>query len=161
MHDHIEWAKHLIEYVLGHVLFDIWIYVNLAFKSLNGLLIDPHLIQKVIVLLSEYCWWYEYITFLWMGCWLIPINSKVIVCTFWILTLNMMIRMYLIMLEYLLVLIVDVWTSKIVNLFNLFVEAMNDLMITIVENMNILNRIILLVMETLIVFYWNYMEWAN
>ena len=106
-------------------------------------------------------WWYEYITFLWMGCWLIPINSKVIVCTFWILTLNMMIRMYLIMLEYLLVLIVDVWTSKIVNWFNLFVEAMNDLMITIVENINILNRIILLVMKTCMVFYWNYMKWAN
>jgi hypothetical protein len=69
--------------------------------------------------------------------------------------------MYLIMLEYLLVLIVDVWTSKIVNWFNIFVEAMNDLMISIVENMNILNRIILFVMETLIVFYWNYMEWAN
>jgi hypothetical protein len=42
-------GQYLIEYVLGHVLFDIWIYVNLAFKSLNGLLIDPHLIQKVIV----------------------------------------------------------------------------------------------------------------
>ena len=106
-------------------------------------------------------WWYEYITFLWMGCWLIPINSKVIVCTFWILTLNMMIRMYLIMFEYLLVLMVDVWTSKNVNWFNLFVEAMNDLMITIVGNMNIINRIILLVLNTLIVFYWNYMEWAN
>jgi hypothetical protein len=30
---------------------------------------------------------------------------------------------------------------------------MNDLVITIVENMNILNRIILLVLKTLIVFY--------
>ena len=128
-----------------------------------------------------------------MGCWLFPINSKVIIYTSWILLLNgdmnishffewvvdwspliqnvlfvlseywywIMLRMYLIMLEYLLVLIVDVWTSKIVNWFNLFVEAMNDLRITIVENMNILNRIILLVMETKIVFYWNYMEWAN
>ena len=67
----------------------------------------------------------------------------------------MMIRIYLIMLEYLLVLIVDVWTSKKnVNWFNLFVEAMNNLMITIVENMNILNRIILHVLKTLIVFYW-------
>ena len=51
-------GQYLIEYVLGHVLFDIWIYVHLAFKSLNGLLIVPHLIQKVIV------------------------------CTFWILVLN-------------------------------------------------------------------------
>ncbi len=47
--------------------------------------------------------------------------------------------------EYLLVLIVDVWTSKIVNLFNLLVKAMNDLMIIIVENIDIRDHIILLV----------------
>ena len=35
-------GQDLIEYILGHVLFDIRIYVNLALKSLNGLLIVPH-----------------------------------------------------------------------------------------------------------------------
>ncbi len=43
-------------------------------------------------------------------------------------------------------------TLSKVNLVRYIVEAMNGLMITIVENMKILNRFILLVIETLIVF---------
>ena len=74
-------GQYLIEYVLGHVLFDIWIYVNLAFKSLNGLLIDPHKFKS-------YCLYFLNIDIKWRY------------------------KKYLIMLEYLLVLIVDVWTSK-------------------------------------------------
>ena len=51
-----------------------------------------------------------------------------------------------IILEYLSVLIVDVWTSKhFVNWFNLLAEAMNGLMSAIVENIDIHYHIILLV----------------
>ena len=55
-------------------------------------------------------------------------------------------RVCYIILEYLLVLIFDVYTSKkIVTLFNHLVEAMNSLMITIVDNIDIHDHIILLV----------------
>ena len=122
MHDHIEWAKHLIEYVLGHVLFDIWIYVNLAFKSLNGLLIDPHLIQKVIV----YTFWILLVIRIYhISLNRLLIDPQLIQNVLFVLSEYwywMMLRMYLIMLEYLLVLIVDVWTSKIVNWFNLLLR---------------------------------------
>ena len=77
-----------------------------------------------------------------MGCWLIPINSK----SYCLYFLNIDIEwIYLIILEYLLVLIVDVWISKIVNWINLLIKAMNGLRITIVDNMDVHYHIILLV----------------
>jgi hypothetical protein len=120
LHDHIEWANFVnsIEYEewMGRVLFNIPINVNLAFKYLNGLLIDPHKFRS-------YC-----------------LKCMNIIIYYW-----MMAKVCHITLEYLLVLIVDVWTSKFVNWFNLLVEAMNNLMITIVENLYIHYNIILLV----------------
>ena len=133
LHDHIKWAKFVnsIEYEewMCHIIFNIVMNLNLALKSLNGLLIDPHSFRN-------YCLYFMNI-----------------VIDYW-----MMIQTCHIILVYLLVLFVGVWTSKNDYLLNQMGEAMIGLLITIVGYVDILDWIVLLVMKTLIVFSWNYVE---